>query len=96
MRNWRSEVRILPSRPESEKMTEFRNGIVNTIKNLMLKGSFTLAIIYTLGHICIAMTVVYMLTGSSVWEAGLVALIEPSINGVWFYILHKTWTYFRQ
>jgi len=25
------------------------------------------------------------------WEAGAVALIEPSINGVWFYVLHKTY-----
>jgi len=23
------------------------------------------------------------------FEAGIVALVEPSINGVWFYILHK-------
>ena len=50
-----------------------------------------LALIYTLGHICIAMTVVSLLTGASLWEAGLVALIEPSINGVWFYVLHSTW-----
>ena len=43
------------------------------------------------GHKCIAMTVVSLLTGASLWEAGLVALIEPSINGVWFYVLHSTW-----
>ena len=54
-----------------------------------------LAIIYTLGHICIAMTVVSILTGASLFEAGLVALIEPSINGVWFYVLHKTWKHFN-
>lgn len=76
-------------------MTEFTNGIVNTIKNLMLKGSLTLALIYTIGHICIAMSVVSIFTGSSIWEAGLVALIEPSINGIWFYVLHKTWTQFQ-
>ena len=62
----------------------------------LLKGSsLALAIIYTIGHICIAMTVVSLLTGASLFEAGLVALIEPSINGVWFYILHKTWTRFN-
>ena len=62
----------------------------------LLKGSsLALAIIYTIGHICIAMTVVSLLTGVSLFEAGLVALIEPSINGVWFYILHKTWTRFN-
>jgi|TARA_X000001036_G_C20462914_1_gene718218 uncharacterized membrane protein len=62
----------------------------------LLKGSsLALALIYTIGHICIAMTVVSLLTGASLFEAGLVALIEPSINGVWFYILHKTWTRFN-
>ena len=62
----------------------------------LLKGSsLALALIYTIGHICIAMTVVSLLTGASLFEAGLVALIEPSINGIWFYILHKTWTRFN-
>ena len=76
-------------------MTEFTNGIFNAFKELMKKSSLTLAVIYTLGHICIAMTVVSVLTGSRLWEAGLVALIEPSINGVWFYVLHKTWKSFQ-
>ena len=62
---------------------------------LLKVSSLTLAIIYTIGHICIAMIVVSLLTGASLFEAGLVALIEPSINGVWFYILHKTWTRFN-
>jgi len=62
---------------------------------LLKDSSLTLAIIYTIGHICIAMTVVSLLTGVSLFEAGLVALIEPSINGIWFYILHKTWTRFN-
>ena len=62
---------------------------------LLKDSSLALAIIYTIGHICIAMIVVSLLTGASLFEAGLVALIEPSINGVWFYILHKTWTRFN-
>ncbi len=72
-------------------MTEFTQGISNTVKNL-IKTSLGLAIIYTLGHICIAMIVVSVVTGSSFWESGLVALIEPAINGVWFYSLHKIYT----
>ena len=62
---------------------------------LLKDSSLALAIIYTIGHICIAMIVVSLLTGASLFEAGLVALIEPSINGIWFYILHKTWTRFN-
>ena len=40
------------------------------------------------------MSVVSVMTGASLWEAGAVALIEPSINGVWFYVLHKIWRKF--
>ena len=32
-----------------------------------------------------------MVTGASIWEAGAVALIEPAVNSVWFYVLHKLW-----
>jgi uncharacterized membrane protein len=72
-------------------MTEFTHGIQGAIKKLIAGSSVGLAVTYTLGHIVIAMTVVSVLTGASLWEAGLVALVEPSINGVWFYILHRTY-----
>ena len=73
-------------------MTEFTNGIQGAIKKLI---SVVLAIIYTLGHIVIAMTVVSVMTGASLWEAGAVALIEPSINGIWFYVLHSAWKKYK-
>ena len=76
-------------------MSEFKQGIFNALR-LLGTSSLALALIYTAGHIIIAMSVVSVMTGASLFEAGLVALIEPSINGVWFYILHKTWSYFRQ
>ncbi len=75
-------------------MTEFTQGISNTFKGLM-KTSLGLAIVYTLGHICIAMAVVSIVTGANFWESGAVALIEPAINGVWFYSLHKIYTIYR-
>ena len=53
--------------------------------------SLTLAVIYTIGHILIAICVVRAITDSSWWDAGLVALIEPAINGMWFYMLHRIW-----
>ena len=70
-------------------MTEFTQGIQGAFKKLLASSSLGLAVIYTFGHIIIAMTVVSVMTGASLWEAGAVALIEPSINGVWFYVLHK-------
>ena len=72
-------------------MTEFTQGIQGAVKELIKRSSVALAIIYTLGHVCIAMIVVSTMTGASLWEAGAVALIEPSINGVWFYVLHSFW-----
>ena len=72
-------------------MSEFTEGAFNFLKRIIRGSSIMLALIYTFGHICIAMAVVTLLTGASLWEAGAVALIEPSINGVWFYVLHSTW-----
>ena len=72
-------------------MTEFTHGIQGALKKLVTGSSIGLAVTYTLGHIVIVMTVVSVMTGASLWEAGAVALIEPSINGVWFYVLHKVY-----
>ena len=72
-------------------MTEFTQGIQGAFKKLVTGSSVGLALIYTLGHVVIAMTVVSVMTGASLWEAGAVALIEPSINGLWFFVLHKAY-----
>ena len=74
-------------------MTEFTHGAFNFLKNVIKGSSVTLAIIYTIGHIIIAMGVVTLMTNASLWEAGSVALIEPAINGIWFYILHSLFIY---
>tara|TARA_R100000353_G_scaffold173444_1_gene139782 strand:- start:336 stop:569 length:234 start_codon:yes stop_codon:yes gene_type:complete len=76
-------------------MTEFSKGIVNVVTDRM-DESLTLAIIFFIGHIVIAMTVVSMITGASIWEAGAVALIEPAVNSVWFYVLHKVWKVYNE
>ena len=57
----------------------------------MIKTSLGRAFIYTCCHVVIAMNVVYWLTGASLFEAGLVALVEPCINGCWYYILDRFW-----
>ena len=69
-------------------MTEFSKGIFKVIAST----SVGRALVYTCGHIFIAMSVVSVLTGASLWEAGLVALVEPTINGFWYYLLDKFWT----
>lgn len=65
------------------------------INKILGCDSFILSLIYTAGHICIAMAVVSFMTGASIWEAGSVALIEPTINGIWFYVLHIGWKKFK-
>ena len=72
-------------------MTDITKGIQGAFMKILTGSSLTLALIYTLGHVCIAMTVVTILTGASLWEAGTVALVEHAINGVWFYVLHTGW-----
>ncbi len=72
-------------------MTEFTKGIGTIFKT----SSLALALIYTAGHIIIAIVVISTMTGASLFEAGTAALVEPAINGVWFYVLHrlyKKWT----
>lgn len=77
-------------------MTELTNGMVEATKRIMTCGSLPLAIIFFIGHVIIAMIVVTAITGASIWEAGLVALVEPAVNSVWFYILHKLWSRFNE
>ena len=72
-------------------MTEFTTGIWNTFRNIAGTSSVALALIFFCGHVLIAMTVVSIMTGASLWEAGAVALVEPAVNSVWFYVLHKIW-----
>tara|TARA_B100001741_G_C16045820_1_gene366504 strand:- start:11 stop:244 length:234 start_codon:yes stop_codon:yes gene_type:complete len=76
-------------------MTEFAQGIINSVKDKM-DESLALALIFFIGHILIAMTVVSIITGASIWEAGIVALVEPAVNSVWFYVLHKLWKKFSK
>ena len=67
---------------------------MNALKNKM-DESLILAIIFFIGHIIIAMIVVSLVTGASIWEAGAVAIIEPAVNSVWFYVLHKLWKKYK-
>ena len=69
-------------------MTELTQGIFKTLAGT----SIGRAAIYTCGHVLIAMNVVYWLTGASLFEAGLVALVEPLINGCWYYLLDRICT----
>ena len=66
--------------------------MIEDIKQLALgSNSLVLAVVYTLGHILIAIVCVMVITGAP-WELATIdAIVEPLINGVWFHILHNAW-----
>jgi len=70
-------------------MTELTKGILNIIRKLIGESSILLAIIYTIGHIFIATLCNFLITGAAMELAAVDAIVEPIINGVWFYALHK-------
>ena len=55
-------------------------------------GSLIRTIIYTIGHICIAIVCVVTITGSDITLATIDALIEPIINAFWYFALDYFWT----
>ncbi len=70
-------------------MIELKIGIFNLMKKIVGGSSIQLAVIYTIGHIFIAMACNYVITGARLELAAVDALVEPIINGFWFYALHK-------
>lgn len=72
-------------------MSEFKYGIYNLLKKIIGGNSATLAIVYTIGHIVIAMICNSLITGADLNLAAVDAIVEPIINGFWFYILHSLW-----
>ena len=72
-------------------MSEFRQGIYNLLRQVAVT-SIGRAIVYTIGHVVIAMTCNRLITGADWALAGADAIIEPMINGVWYYFLDKLWS----
>ena len=66
------------------------------VKWILGGSSVTLAIVYTIGHMIIAIACVMIITGASIELATIDAIVEPLINGVWFYVLHTTWKKFQK
>lgn len=77
-------------------MTELKIGIYNLLRKIIYTSSFVLAVIYTIGHIIIAMVCNNLITGAPLELAAVDAIVEPMINGVWFYILHKGWKIYNE
>ena len=60
------------------------------MKKKLLESSFILTVIYTIGHVLIAMACNLAINKEVSFDGALAdAIIEPLINAVWFYIIHK-------
>ncbi len=70
-------------------MSEFVLNGIERVKSVFDVSSVVLTLVYTMGHIIIAMICVSVITGAPIQLAAMSALIEPMINGVWFFILHS-------
>ena len=74
-------------RESAENPTEKLASII--IERTTELGSLTLAVIYTIGHIFIAILCASLIFNASFNLAAVDAFIEPIINGFWFYFLHQ-------
>ena len=54
-------------------------------------GSILRTVIYTLGHFIIAATCVWYFTGANFLAAITDAIVEPLLNGVWYFVLDHYW-----
>jgi len=77
-------------------MSEIKQGIFNLLKRLIAGSSLGLAVVYTVGHIVIAMFCNRLITGAALELAAVDAIVEPIVNGVWFYILHSAYKKYQQ
>ena len=70
---------------------ELLKGIVYSIKSIALHGSIIRTALYTIGHILIAITCNWLITGADWGLATIDALVEPLINSLWYFTLDYYW-----
>lgn len=71
---------------------ELIKGLLYSIKAIALHGSVVRTLVYTIGHILIAITCNWLITGADWGLATIDALVEPLINSVWYFTLDYFWT----
>ena len=70
---------------------ELIRGIIFSVKSIALHGSIVRTILYTIGHILIAITCNWLITGADWGLATIDALVEPLINSLWYFTLDYFW-----
>ena len=67
------------------------NKLIDLLQKLNIQGSFLRTIIYTIGHICIAITCLMLIANVPFAVALTDAIVETLLNGVWYYVLDRYW-----
>tara|TARA_Y100001970_G_scaffold148828_1_gene182766 strand:+ start:1178 stop:1423 length:246 start_codon:yes stop_codon:yes gene_type:complete len=67
--------------------------LLSKIKSVYKNQSDSLirTVIYTIGHFFIAASCVMYFTGASFYIALTDAIVEPILNGFWYYLLDRFW-----
>ena len=73
------QIRVEKIMTSENLLTKIRNN----------KGTLLRTVIYTIGHFFIAAACVMYFTGASFDAAITDAIVEPLINGVWYFLLDK-------
>ena len=81
-----TELATILSEKTIEPSEKLAGIIQRKSKNL---GSVGLAVVYTVGHIFIAIACASYIFNAPLNLAAIDAFIEPIINGFWFYLLHQ-------
>ena len=69
----------------------FQAGKVKKIFKVSFGGSLVRTVIYTIGHMCIAITCLMLIADVNFRQALTDAIVEPLLNGVWYFILDRLW-----
>lgn len=56
-----------------------------------VKGSIARSVVFTLGHFILAALVISIVTGAPLHQAVTASVIEPIINGLWYFVLDRLW-----
>tara|TARA_B100001123_G_C14591565_1_gene742163 strand:- start:321 stop:554 length:234 start_codon:yes stop_codon:yes gene_type:complete len=68
-----------------------KDSFLTLLQRLNTQGSILRTIIYTIGHMFIAVTCLMMIASVPFSIAITDAIVEPLLNAVWYYVLDRYW-----
>tara|TARA_Y100000590_G_C15657842_1_gene991373 strand:+ start:37 stop:270 length:234 start_codon:yes stop_codon:yes gene_type:complete len=68
-----------------------KDSFLTLLHRLNIQGSFLRTIIYTIGHMFIAVTCLMLIASVPFSIALTDAIVEPLLNSIWYYVLDRYW-----